>query len=251
MQHTVHLERLRRHHEAARRTYDLVSLLDLSHSLRIWADLKETLPKIFQKFDSTRSFKTGIPARKVLKAAKGHEFVFSYMPGGTKTYASKGQIVSGPGMDRDRSFTTGVSVKFQPDYVELKNFCVVFRAFEQPLVKALSSNQVKRCNFVQWFGAEAVRVNLPDSDGALKLIIFSREKIIRRVANSLDGSHPSVTTSETPLNEFDSTIRYLLQYQMGGLSLPYFVLLKCAQDILEIAPKLMGLVPDASGKVVD
>ena len=243
MQPVIHLERLRRHNEAARRTYDLVTLLDLSHSLRMWADLKETLPKSYPRFHSTRAFKTGIPARKVLKASRGYEFVFSYMPGGAVTYASNGHIASGPGMEKDRSFTIGVSVKPQHDCLELKNFCVIFEHFEQPFIRALGAEQVKRCNYVQWLGGEAVRANLPDENGTLKLITLSRENVIRRVANSMDGSHPSDSHSKVQLSELDRTIRHLLAYKVGGLPLPYFILLKCAQDILEISPKLLGIAP--------
>ncbi|BCB07556.1 hypothetical protein HHSLTHF2_14460 [Vreelandella venusta] len=248
MNPVIHLERLRRHFEAARRSYDIVTLLDLSHSLRIWADLKDSLPKSYPKFHSTSAFKTGIPARKVLKAARGHESVFSYMPGGTVTYASNGSLASGPGTEDGRSFTIGVSVRTQTDSVELKNFSIIFTSFEQPLIKALGAEQVKRCNFMRWMGAEAVRANLMSDDGNLKLITLSREKVIRRVANTMDGSHPSDPSEEIPLGEFDAAIRRLMEFQVGGLPLPYFILLKCAQDIVEIAPKLLDLNAESAGE---
>ncbi len=241
MRPVIHLERLRRHFEAARRSYDAVTLLDLSHSLRIWADLKETLPAAFPRFQSTIAFRTAIPARKVLRAARGHEYVFSYLPGGTTTYASNGHLASGPGMEKGRSFTVGVLVRPQRDSIELKNFSVVFAPLEQSLIRALRAEQVKRCNYVHWMGAEAVRLNFPDADGNLKLTTLSREKVIRRVANTLDGSHPSRPSSEVPENEFDAAVRRLLQFRVGGLPLPYFVLLKCAQDIVQAAPKLLGV----------
>ncbi len=31
-----------------------------------------------------------------------------------------------------------------------------------------------------------------------------------------------------------------MELKVGGLPLPYFILLKCAQDIVEVAPKLLG-----------
>mgnify|MGYP006279387535 CR=1 FL=1 len=244
----IHLERLRRHFEAARRSYDIVTLLDLSHSLRIWADLKDSLPESHPRFHSTNAFKTGIPARKVLKAARGYEYCFSYMPGGTTTYASNGHLVSGPGIEDGRDFTIGASVRLQGDSVELKNFSIIFTSFEQPLINALSAEQIKRCNFTQWMGAEAVRANLPGDKGRLKLTTLSREKIIRRVANTMDGSHPSDDSKEIPLGEFDAVIRHLLEYKVGRLPLPYFILLKCAQDIVEIAPRLLRQTAEAAGE---
>ena len=64
---------------------------------------------------------------------------------------------------------------------------------------------------------------------------------IKRMANTFDGSHPSIAKDEDNYNnKFDEPIRSLLHlHLMGGLPLPYFILLKIAQDILEIAPHLL------------
>jgi hypothetical protein len=240
----LHLERLRRHYDAAVRTYDHVSLLDLSHSLRVWADLKAVLPNIAPAFATTLAFKTAIPAKKVLRAARDTRFVFSYMPGGVITYAGNGQIASGPELGKPNSpFTIGASVMLRADgSMELKNYCIVGLAFEQPMVKALEAEDITRCNYLQWMGAEAVRLSYPTEDGALEKLAITREMIVRRVANTLDGSHPSAAaTNEDMENSFDAAVHHLLQYQMGGLPLPYFILLKIAQDILSIAPKLLGI----------
>lgn len=236
----LHLERLRRHYTAAVRSYDHVSLLDLSHSLRVWADLKLVLPNIAPAFATTLAFKTAIPAKKVLRAAHGTRFVFSYMPGGVVTYAGNGQIASGPELG---TFTIGASVMLRAGgAMELKNYCIVGLAFEQSLIKALGAENVTRCNYTQWMGAEAVRLSYPAEDGALKKLAITREMIVRRVANTLDGSHPSAAgTNEDMENSFDAAVHHLLQYQMGGLPLPYFILLKIAQDILATAPKLLGI----------
>ena len=94
------------------------------------------------------------------------------------------------------------------------------------------------------FGAEAVRVCFAGADATLKTIAISREMIIKRVANTLDGSHPSASASDAD-NIFDAPVHHLLRYIVGGLPLPYFLILKIAQDILAIAPKLLGV--EASG----
>ena len=242
----LHLERLRRHYEVAVRTYDHVSLLDLSHALRVWTELKSPLAMLAPKLSTAISFKTAIPARKVLKAARGYKYVFSYMPGGVITYASKGHLASGPDMGpSDGDFTIGVAVKVSPSFIELGKYCVISRSFEQPLVKALDAESVTCCTFIQWLGAEAVRVAYVNQQGSLEVVAISREMIIKRVANTLDGSHPSAAGGSDVDNVFDAPVHHLLKYQMGGLPLPYFILLKIAQDILEVAPKLLGINEEA------
>ncbi len=237
----LHLERLRRHYEAAVRTYDEVSLLDLSHTLRLWTELKKPLVTLAPEFSNSMMFKTAIPAKKVLRAARGHRFVFSYMPGGVRTYASKGHLASWPGMGPDDGdFVVGVAVKMTPPLVELARYCVILTSFEQPLIKALDAESVTRCGYTQWLGSEAVRVSYFNDKSVLEVVAISREMIVKRVANTLDGSHASAASAEDTDNAFDAPVHHLLQYQMGGLPLPYFILLKIAQDILDVAPKLPG-----------
>ena len=57
---------------------------------------------------------------------------------------------------------------------------------------------------------------------------------------TLDGSHPSVAGEADAVNVFDAPIHQFLKYRMGDLPLPYFILLKIAQDILAAAPKTPG-----------
>lgn len=237
----LHLERLRRHYEAAVKTYDEVSLLDLSHTLRLWTELKKPLENLAPGFSNSRMFRTAIPAKRVLEAARGHRFVFSYMPGGVKTYASKGHLVSGPEMGpQDGDFTTGVAVKVTPPLIELAKYCLIAKAFDQPLIKALDAESVTRCGYTKWLGSEAVRVSYVNANNDLEVVSISREMIVKRVANTLDDSHASAAGEENTDNAFDAPVHHLLQYQMGGLPLPYFILLKIAQDILEVAPKIPG-----------
>ncbi|WP_157955164.1 hypothetical protein [Halomonas denitrificans] len=239
----IQLERLRRHYDVAVRNYDQIALLDLSHTLRIWVELKAALVSISPKFSNALSFKTAIPAKKVLKAARGHRFVFSYMPGGVITYASQGHLSSGPEMESNSGdFTTGIAVRMSGDSkIELGKYCVISTSFEQPLIKALEAEAVSRCTYVQWLASEAVRVAFIDQSGELKSVAISREMIVKRVANTLDGSHPSAAGGVDTDNQFDAPVHHLLQYKMGGLSLPYFILMKIAQDILDVAPRFLGL----------
>lgn len=127
-----------------------------------------------------------------------------------------------------------------PDHTWLGKFCVVAASFDQPLIKAMDAETQTRCNYQQWLGAEAVRVCMRGSDRTLRATSISREMIVKRVANTLDSSHPSASASDTD-NTFDAPVHHLLKYIVGGIPLPYFILLKIAQDILANAQKLLGV----------
>ena len=132
-----------------------------------------------------------------------------------------------------------------PPLTELARYCLVATSFDEHLIKALNSESVTRCGFTQWLASEAVRVCYPREDGVLEVTTISREMIVRRVANTLDGSHPSIAGNGGVDNAFDHPVHHLLQFRMGGLPLPYFILLKIAQDILDVAPRIPGASSDA------
>lgn len=244
--HTVllQLERLRRHYELAIRTYDHVSLLDLSHSLRIWVELKQALAELSPKFSNALSFKTAIPARKVLKAVRGLRYVFSYMPGGVVTYAAENQLSSWPDMPAG---TASIAFKFSAHgRMELNKYSVISTSLEDNVTKALAAESVTRCTYVQWLASEVVRLAYHSESGALEQVTISREMIAKRVANTLDGSHPSAAGASDTDNRFDVPIQHLLRHKVGGLPLPYFILLKIAQDILHVAPRFLGINADSA-----
>lgn len=233
-----HLERLRRHHESASRTYDHVSFLDLSHALRIWVDLKQALPKAFPKFATTLSFKTASPPKKILNHVRGCQYVFSYMPGSVITHACHGELLGVPPIGE--KYSAGIRVRgLGTDSVEMGRFCVVAKLLDEPMRKVLEGETVTRCNYVQWLSSDAVRMCYLNSLNQMTALSLSREILIKRVANTLDGSHPSLATAGETDNKFDGPIHHLLKFQWGGVPLPYLVLLKIAQDILEVAPRLI------------
>ncbi len=246
---SLQFERLRRHYDLAVRSHDHVSFLDLSHALRIWVELKSHLDGNYPSFSSTKAFKTGCPSKRLLKAAKGCRYVFCYMPGDVITYASNGQIVSGPEDD----FSVGpmkVSVGFMVDAdgaFRLRSFCFVSRQLDDSYFLSTSSVSITRCNYQQWLGAEVVKLSYADESGVLNSVCMSREILIKRVANTLDASHPTDQNS-VGVNKFDAPLRHLLKYAVGDLPLPYFILLKIAQDILDIAPGLIGLSLDYNSR---
>jgi len=232
----LQLKRLQRHYESAVHSYDEVSLLDLSHSLRIWVELKQPLKEAAPTFAAAKSFKTAMPTKKALKATKRSQFVFSCMPGNVITYASKGRFFSHPHFAKS---TMGCYATFRSGYAELGNFVFIADAVDIPLGTQLSLMSENRLNFANWLGAEVVRLGYLDEHAKLKKISISRQNVIKRMANSLGGSHPSKVDDSDFKNQFDIPVRHLFEYGFGGLPLPYFILLKIAQDILDVAPKLI------------
>jgi hypothetical protein len=143
----------------------------------------------------------------------------------------------------DSPLTVGATVKVKPDgALELGKYYCVSVVVEGALDKALESETRTRCNYANWMAVEAVCVSYPTETGALKVVAISREMMVKRVANTLDGSHPSAAVAVNHgENSFDPAVHYLLQYRIGGLPFPYFILLKIAQDILTLAPRLLGI----------
>lgn len=202
--------------------------------------MKVTLPRAVPAFATTLAFKSGIPAKKAMRLARPYRHVFAYMPGGVLTHACDGQIATGP--NNGGPMTVGAALKINPDgSKELKNFSYIANLLDAPSRKELRAEDVSRGNYAQWMGAEVARLNYSDRAGSLLLVSLSREQVIRSVANTLGGSHPlSGQASPESARQFDQAVHELLKFSVGGLPLPYLILLKAAQDILELAPKLLG-----------
>jgi len=242
----VQLKRLKRHYDHSVNTYDDASLLDLAHVLRIWTELKSVLPEQYPHFKIKKPFKTGTPIRKVLKQAVNEQYIFSYLPGnGVVTHASNGQLASGPDINNGGNFTMGVKAKNTGSSIWLSQYCYISKSLEQPYIKALGNEKVVRCTYANWMGSETVRVQFKNAQGVLEKHSLSREILIKRVANILDASHTSLSGSDVLDNKFDSSIKWLMKFNCGGLPVPYFLLLKIAQDIVDNAPKLLGIEENA------
>lgn len=246
----LQFERLRRNHEAASRIYDHISLIELSHSLRIWAELKGRIDELAPKFAAAKVFTTGRPTKAVQEITRNHRHVIAYLPGGVRTHASKGHLVgSGPwanpeaGGDGCAVAAMGRKV---PGGLSLKMYYTVATTLKPNEIDALQSQTLKRCTFAEWLGAEAVRLADLNEQNVLVPIGISREILIKRVANTLDGSHASVAIEPLGKNEFDAPVHHLMKFIAADLPLPYFLLLKMAQDLLEHGNKYFGK-PDATG----
>lgn len=228
---SLQLNRLRRHYESALVSYDEVSLLDLSHVLRIWTELKIPLKIISPKFSDKKVFKSSTPGRKILKLARRCEYVFAYMPGGVITRANSGVLLSFPHKS-DEKLRASISTNQLDTHLEIRNFALIGDNFKTSLYSEFKQETIKAHTFVNWLGTEAVRCGYFDEKGEYKEYSISREMIIKRVANTLDGSHHSTLEGGERDNKFDAPVHRLLKYKVGGLPLPYFILMKISQDII-------------------
>ncbi len=235
----IEYERLRRHYEVAVRTYDLVSLLDLSHALRMWTELRTQLATYAPKFASSIAFKTARPLERIKRAIREKHYAVAYFPDGVHSYAAQGQIASPPAhtpMGVDTEFA--VEMMFSDDgRLTVFKYLYICPGVGRPMYDDLSNQTTKHCNFAQYLDGDAVRVSFADDQGATQTVTISREMMVKRVANTLGGSHASGEQNENGVNQIDAAVRHLLGYTVCALPLPYIILLKIAQDILTIGAK--------------
>lgn len=234
----VHYERLRRHFEHAVRTYDHVSFLDLANSARIWTEIKHSIHEDFPAFASASCFKSSSPNKRILRLCKGRRNVFAGMPEGVTTFANNGHLVTSPDCGpNDGDFTVSAEIKFELTNLGVWDYSFAGVGLKPNEMRYLSMGNVKRCTFINWLGSEAARVSYFADDGKLCQHALTLEAIIKRVSNVYDGSHYSKAATEDSDNRFDEPIRHLFKHLIGGLPVPYFILLRFAQEIVtQFAP---------------
>ena len=246
----LHAERLRRHHQSALRTYDPVGLVELSHSLRIWADLKLAIDTVAPDLAKSTAFRSSSPSRVVARAAaKQTEFVLAYFPGKVLTSAVDGVAISLPNRGSEQlKAESSARWNFADTGVEVARYCYFAPGLAGIPQAQLDQQSVSRLTFSQWLGAEVVRIGYSDSDGVSHRSTLTRENLIRRLANSHDGSHPSLAMSGATENRLDAPVDALFRHSCCMLPLPYFILLKIAQDLLGVLRKRLpqGGTPTAA-----
>jgi len=256
----LQFERLRRHYEQVVRTYDEVSLLDLTHSLRNWTELAGTLQELAPVFSDAMAFRTSSPTKRASRSIKGYRYVLAYMPGGALTYANINNIFSSPelgemgfmengGVKASSSPTVkepyliSITLKATHETLELSRLCLVVGDANENMRRLLTGQDIQRRKFKQWLESECVKLSYINADNKLEFFTISLKTLIRRVSNNLTGaSHPLINSENFDQeNRFDAPIKYLFEYKVGGLPLPYFIILKAAQDIIGIFPKYIPI----------
>lgn len=235
----IQFERIQRHSEAAARTYDHVSFLDLAHTLRIWADLKQTIASTAPDFSKSIAFRTARPSRHAQRMLRGREFVYSLLADSVITYASNGEIIG----IREQPANAEVIAKFRKNGAQLD---VAFYAYISPshdlrVADIFQGQGIKRCTFQHWMSSPVVIGSLRTEEGQFIGFSLTREQLIRRVANELDASHPRGADVPARAVEASRATHYLLGHVVAGLPLPYFHLLKDSQDILRAGQKYFAV----------
>lgn len=255
---SLQLERLRRHHDMAYRTFDDVALLDLSHTLRYWTEMRGPIKDLAPEFFQARCFKVGSPRKKNFRLIRPHRYALAYLPDGVRCGAGGVEFGSyieagRHALDSPNAFSQIMGKKGQPTSVMgicvfssyepvdklISHYVCVFEDLDRDdLSRLLRESSIDRVTFGQWLDSVAVRFAYAGADGGRIEDRISLEMLIKRVANSLDGSHPSLAGGST--NEADPHVRHLLQFRAGGVPLPYAVLLKAAQDLLEAGRRYLA-----------
>lgn len=231
----LHFSRLKRHYENVVRTYDHVGFLDLANSSRIWTEIKQHVQVEVPDFARAPCFKSASPNKRVVRLAKGHRFVFSGMPEMVTTYAHKGRIAAAPDTaPADGDFTLGAEILLRPDGgLDFGGYNYISTGLPKEGMHYLGKDNVSRCNFAGWLGSEAARVSYRSNDGTLKREVFSLETIVKRLSNVYDGSHYSRAAVVNSENKYDEPLAYLQKHSVGGLPLPYYILLRFAQELIK------------------
>lgn len=226
--------RLKRHYEANLKSYDEIALLDLSHALRMWMDMKDVVNEYLLSISSNVKFKSFTVSKQLSRLVANKEYILAGLPGGVSTTAGNPEILTNKRANLSKPFTIGTTIKRDfSDKVHVSQIAFINNLHVSAdqakiLQKGLPE---KSYNFLQWLSSDIVRVSYPKSTGGLERKIISREVFVGRVANILGGSHPmGVHDSE---NQFNDAVHYLMESEVLGLPTPYFLLLKMAKDILD------------------
>ncbi|RXJ76995.1 hypothetical protein CRV03_06950 [Arcobacter sp. F155] len=202
-------DRLERHHKQALNTQDLISFLDLSHSLRIWVDMKNKIDELVEEQEIKLKLNNIVKNKALKKILKG----------ATHQYLPIGNGVDSPN-------------------VQIKGIQIINRALNSDEVKKLykagpPKMQNSNLTFGKWLNSSIYEV--PSNEEVHPHITISREIMIKRVANILGASHPQGTEfSEDTENRFDSYIKELHQLKIAdGYPATYYQLLEISQEILE------------------
>lgn len=164
------------------------------------------------------------------------------MPSAVHTAASRNQLgFTGEGIGNGENAIFGANAAFNENgSLEISAYYFVKGHVEPTFRHLLGEGQISRGNYVQWLGSEVVRISVPDINGHCAPLAISREGLIRRMANTFNASHPRDPAAvERNRHALDPAIEFMMKYAVAGLPVPYFILLKAAQDIIEVSPKLM------------
>lgn len=239
-------ERLKRHYENAIHTYDEISLRDLSHSMRIWVEKKTEIDIFKGASKEAKVFDAASINKKLSRTLKNIPYIYLHLPHHVKTFAFKalpehsgGNIL---GMPSDSPYDEALfALMVNPDG-SLEMFDAISflgKHLSQDENKYINKPKTLKCNYLGWLGSGFVYINYLHNRRLLTEII-SREQIIKRMANEYGGSH-SRLSDEPSVNKFSAPIKVLSNLVVGGIHLPYYLLISIAQDMVNLFPTLFDI----------
>jgi hypothetical protein len=233
----THLDRVYKHYKICINTPGKVELLDLSHSLRIWDDLKEKIDH--EKYPEIKrpNFTVTYTSKKKIAIIKTGKSVLANFPDGVYTVANTGSMFSCDEMTEDSSVAMGGLAKVNPNNsLIVHSFYYTEREFKDEDHQILGEKYEKREKFCfrYWMNSEIVRTYNINN---IQILSISREKMITRMANAFDASHPRDENDQ--FSDYDNILSELRKYKIGELELPYYSLLSIAKEILLVMPSIL------------
>jgi hypothetical protein len=230
----INYKRLQRHYDINLKSYDEIALLDLSHVLRIWMEMAESVQSylIYCDKDKIVRFPSYSLSKKLAKYIAGKEHIIAGTCGGVITSSANENLILVPEKPTD-SILKSFNFMIQTDgRIQIADIAIVHDKNEGPEVHTLIKNGfiINRSYYGHWLNCEIVRISYKADSGIVERRIIPRHILVKRVANILGGSHAVSDTFSG--NYFDIAVRKLLDTRFGGLPVPYFLILKTAQDIL-------------------
>lgn len=217
----VQYARLWRNYRLAEKLRDLPTSLDLTHTLRVWTELKHDVDLVARARNVLLAFPPSPQHNALKNALKGRQFAHMPFAGGM------GQ--SGP--------VKILSMVYMHSMLTEEDF--------QRLHKAGSPAQPGDTtqSFINWMGGSIVQ--MPSIGPGHRHIQISREILISRTSNILGASHPiGMDESNAREHGFDPYVRALHSLIISNMPGTYFQMTEIARHLLDSLRILVGAPED-------
>jgi len=230
----LQLERLKRHYEDSVKHYDIISFLDLAHTLRVWTEIKQGIDNSYP----TLLISKAVVTKSLKRILKGSEYVYTFLPDGITTYAiatgesNSRNIFYGPYIDK---FSAGGMVRINQDgSMSVSQYSLINRVLSGEEIKNLDFESknvpIEKISYSKYMESPAIYFQF--KNWAPNYI--SNKELIKRVANEYDASHANAEDTNFEINNaFSEPVKKLMEHGCMKLPLPYFVLLHIAKTVID------------------
>jgi len=218
-------------------SYDIISFLDLAHSLRVWTEYKNSSEAGFEN----KVFKKSVLTKNYKKILRNGEYVYGYFPDGVTTSAglNKGLLFKGPFKG---IFSIGSLFKTEINgNLTISDFMMISKVLSEKDIKTLDKESknvpILKVKFREYMESPAIYYKF-DNTPSKSITV---DELIKRVANEYDASHISSDNNQSEYrNQFSGLVKTLMEYTCAELPLPYFSLLHISKNIIDNFGKLAG-----------